>query len=50
MPPSCPHTDGNVAGLLAGSIIFAVGALVAVFTINARVGAPETRETIAPDH
>ncbi|HLQ55769.1 MAG TPA: hypothetical protein VK162_16055 [Streptosporangiaceae bacterium] len=34
-------TDGYVAGLLAGSVIFAVGALVAVFTINARVSAPE---------
>jgi hypothetical protein len=34
-------TDGYVAGLLAGSVIFAVGALVAVFTVNARVSAPE---------
>jgi sorbitol-specific phosphotransferase system component IIBC len=32
-------TDGYVAGLLAGCIIFAVGALVALFTINARVSA-----------
>ncbi|MCW2905885.1 MAG: transporter [Actinomycetia bacterium] len=30
-------TDGYVAGLLAGSIIFAAGAVVAVLTINARV-------------
>ena len=34
-------TDGYVAGLLAGSVIFAVGALVAVFTVNARVSAAE---------
>jgi hypothetical protein len=32
-------TDGYVAGLLAGSVIFAAGALVAVFTINARISA-----------
>ena len=30
-------TDGYVAGLLAGCIIFAAGALVALITINARV-------------
>jgi len=30
-------TDGYVAGLLAGAVIFAAGALVAVFTSNARV-------------
>jgi hypothetical protein len=30
-------TDGYVAGLLAGSVIFAAGAVVAVLTINARV-------------
>ncbi len=34
-------TDGYVAGLLAGSVIFAAGALVAVFTINARISAAE---------
>jgi predicted MFS family arabinose efflux permease len=34
-------TDGYVAGLLAGSIIFAAGALVAVLTISARVTASE---------
>jgi hypothetical protein len=33
--------DGYVAGLLAGSVIFAVGALIAVFTVNARVSAAE---------
>jgi len=38
-------TDGYVAGLLAGSVIFAVGALVAVLTINARVSAPRPRAT-----
>jgi hypothetical protein len=32
-------TDGYVAGLLAGCAIFALGALVAVLTINARPGA-----------
>ena len=30
-------TDGYVAGLLAGCIIFAAGALVALITLNARV-------------
>jgi hypothetical protein len=35
------RTDGYIAGLLAGSVIFAAGALVAVLTINARVSAPE---------
>jgi hypothetical protein len=30
-------TDGYVAGLPAGSVIFAVGAVVAVATISARV-------------
>jgi predicted MFS family arabinose efflux permease len=34
-------TDGYVAGLLAGSIVFAAGALVAVLTISARVTASE---------
>jgi EmrB/QacA subfamily drug resistance transporter len=34
-------TDGYVAGLLAGCVIFALGALVAVFTVNARVSAAE---------
>ncbi|HET9967809.1 MAG TPA: MFS transporter [Streptosporangiaceae bacterium] len=34
-------TDGYVAGLLAGAIIVAVGALVALFTINARLSAAE---------
>jgi hypothetical protein len=29
--------DGYGAGLLAGSVIFALGAVVAVVTINARV-------------
>jgi len=35
-------TDGYVSGLLAGSVIFAVGALVALVTVNARVSADET--------
>ncbi len=34
-------TDGYVAGLLAGAIIVAAGALVALFTINARLSAAE---------
>jgi Major Facilitator Superfamily len=34
-------TDGYVAGLLAGAIIVAAGALVALFTINARISAAE---------
>ncbi len=43
-------TDGYVAGLLAGSVIFAVGALVAVLAVNARVSAPEIEETIEAGH
>ncbi|HEV8278852.1 MAG TPA: MFS transporter [Streptosporangiaceae bacterium] len=35
-------TDGYLAGLLAGSIIFAAGALVALFTINARISPAAT--------
>lgn len=35
-------TDGYVTGLLAGAVIFAAGALVALFTINAPVSAAET--------
>jgi hypothetical protein len=38
-------TGGYVAGLLAGSVIFAVGALVAVFTVNARGSATEAAAT-----
>jgi len=34
-------TDGYVAGLLAGAIIFATGVVVALLTINARPGAAE---------
>ena len=34
-------TDGYVAGLLAGAIIVAAGALVALLTINARVSGAE---------
>jgi hypothetical protein len=34
-------TDGYVAGLLAGAIIVAAGALVALLTINARLSAAE---------
>jgi len=41
-------TDGYVAGLLAGSVIFATGAVVAVFTVNARVSAPRVRGPLTP--
>lgn len=34
-------TDGYVSGLLAGAIIFAVGAIVALVAINARVSGAE---------
>ena len=36
-----PHDTGVAAGLLAGSIIFAAGAVVALLTINARSSAAE---------
>src|SRR5262249_45243327 len=34
-------TDGYVVGLVVGAIIVALGALVALFTINARLSATE---------
>ena len=34
-------TDGYVAGLLAGTVLFAAGAVVAICTINARISAAE---------
>jgi hypothetical protein len=34
-------TDGYVAGLLAGALIFAAGAVVAICTVNARISAAE---------
>jgi len=34
-------TDGYVAGLLLGAAIFALGALVALLTINIRISAEE---------
>ena len=34
-------TDGYVAGLLAGAVIFVVGAVVAICTVNARISAAE---------
>ena len=34
-------TDGYVAGLLAGTVIFAAGAVVAICTVNARISAAE---------
>ena len=34
-------TDGYVAGLLAGALIFAAGAVVAICTVNARISADE---------
>ena len=33
--------DGYVAGLLAGAVIFAAGAVVAICTVNARISAAE---------
>ncbi len=39
--PAVALTDGYIAGLLAGSVIFAAGALVAVLTINTRISAPQ---------
>ncbi len=38
---SAALTDGYAAGLLAGSVIFAAGAVVAVLTVNARISAAE---------
>jgi hypothetical protein len=35
-------TDGYVAGLLTGCVIYTAGALIALATINARIGAAET--------
>ena len=37
-------TDGYVAGLLAGAIIVAAGAFVALLTINARLSAAADRK------
>jgi hypothetical protein len=34
-------TDGYVAGLLAGAVLFAAAAVVAICTINARISAAE---------
>ena len=34
-------TDGYVAGLLAGAVLFAAGAVVAICTVNARISAAE---------
>jgi EmrB/QacA subfamily drug resistance transporter len=38
-------TDGYVAGLLTGCVIYTAGALIALVTINARVSAAETAPT-----
>src|SRR5712691_6723258 len=38
-------TDGYVAGLLTGCVIYTAGALIALATINARIGAAETAPT-----
>jgi len=43
-PMATALTDGYVAGLLAGSVMFDAGALVAVLTINARISAAEAAE------
>jgi hypothetical protein len=34
-------TDGYVAGLLAGAVLFTVGAVVAICTVNARISPAE---------
>jgi len=34
-------TDGYVAGLLAGAVLFAAGAVVAICTVNARISPAE---------
>jgi hypothetical protein len=34
-------TDGYISALIGGSVFFAVGALVALFTVNAHVSAAE---------
>jgi hypothetical protein len=36
-PAAAALTDGYLAGLLAGAILFAAGAVVALFTVNARI-------------
>jgi hypothetical protein len=33
-------TDGYVAGLLAGAVLFIVGAVVAICTVTARISPP----------
>jgi len=39
--PAVALTNGYVAGLLAGAVIYAVGAIVAAITINARLSPGE---------
>jgi MFS family permease len=40
-PVAAALTDGYVAGLLAGAVLFAAGAVVAICTINARISPAE---------
>ena len=40
-PVAAALTDGYVAGLLAGAVLFAAGAIVAICTVNARISAAE---------
>jgi hypothetical protein len=42
--PAAALTDGYVAALLAGAIIFTAGALIALVTINALVRDPEAAD------
>jgi Major Facilitator Superfamily len=43
-PAVAALTDGYLAGLLAGAVLFAAGAVVALFTINARITASEAAD------
>jgi hypothetical protein len=40
-PVAAALTDGYVAGLLAGAVLFAAGAVVAICTVNARISPAE---------
>ena len=41
-PVAAARTDGYLAGLLVGAILFAAGAIVALCTVNAQITAAET--------
>jgi hypothetical protein len=40
-PVAAALTDGYVAGLLTGAVLFAAGAVVAICTVNARISPAE---------